>query len=75
MTAMGKADVLSDIDVRNVLNAVAQTRFPERNRIMFLLSICGCDNSTLFGGDCMNIIFLLLLLSCCGCSNNTPCGN
>ena len=39
MTAMGKADVLSDIDVRNVLNAVAQTRFPERNRIMFLLSI------------------------------------
>lgn len=43
--------------------------------LMFLLSICGCDNSTLFGGDCMNIIFLLLLLSCCGCSNNTPCGN
>ncbi len=44
--------------------------------LMFLLSICGCDTHGMFGGDCTNIIVLLLLLSFL--SNNcgtTPCGN
>ena len=42
--------------------------------LLFLLQICGCDNSVGFGGnDCMGLIFIILLLSCCGCHNT--CGN
>lgn len=44
--------------------------------LMFLLSMCGCDTNGMFGGDCSNLIVLLLLLSYCsnGCGS-TPCGN
>lgn len=45
--------------------------------LMFLLSICGCNNDCHNddGCGCGGIIFLLLLLSCCGCGHNNGCCN
>ncbi|MBQ3494813.1 MAG: hypothetical protein IJA69_05290 [Clostridia bacterium] len=49
--------------------------------LMFLLSICGCNNRDYDegycgggGNDCCSLIFLLILLGCV-CKNNTPCNN
>ncbi len=41
--------------------------------LMFLLSICGCENNMFCGENLWTILILLLLLSSCGMG--TPCGN